>query len=165
MGWTGEVATSTRSRRRSTRPTTAVCQPGTQQVCAGYAVYGPTTLLVLALPAHDVLVVHAGLRPGRAPDDEERTNLLTMRSIRADGSGSKRIDEGVPWASLWSGPDHVLFGHDAVRGLQEWPFATGLDTGCVYGRQLTAMLLPGRRLVSVAAKKAYADAGRGDKRR
>jgi hypothetical protein len=121
--------------------------------------------LFLPLPAHSILVVHAGLRPGRAPEHEERTNLLTMRSIRADGSGSKRIEEGVPWASLWTGPDHVLFGHDAVRGLQEWPFATGLDTGCVYGRQLTAMLLPGRRLVSVAAKKVYADAGRGDKRR
>jgi hypothetical protein len=121
--------------------------------------------LFLRLPAHGVLVVHAGLRPGLAPEHEERANLLTMRSIRADGSGSKRIDEGAPWASLRTGPEHILFGHDAVRGLQEWPFATGLDTGCVYGRQLTAMLLPGRRLVSVPAKKAYADAGRGDKRR
>jgi hypothetical protein len=101
-----------------------------------------------------VLVVHGGILPGVPVHAQERRHLLALRSIADNGKPSTRI-EGVPWASRWTGPEHVVFGHDAVRGLQQHPFATGLDGGCVYGRQLTALLLPERRLVSVPASRAY----------
>jgi Calcineurin-like phosphoesterase len=101
------------------------------------------------------LVVHAGLVPGVAVEEQERDHLLNLRSITPQGRPSKEID-GDPWASLWRGPQHVVFGHDAVRGLQRHPFATGLDTGCVYGGALTALVLPKGELVSVPARRAYA---------
>jgi hypothetical protein len=100
------------------------------------------------------LVVHGGLVPGVALEDQKREHLLNMRSIKPDGAPSKRI-EGVPWGSRWRGPPHVAFGHDAVRGLQRHPWATGLDTGCVYGKELTALILPDHKLVSVPARRAY----------
>jgi diadenosine tetraphosphatase ApaH/serine/threonine PP2A family protein phosphatase len=101
------------------------------------------------------VVVHGGLIPGVAMERQEREHLLNLRSITADGRPSKKV-EGTPWAALWPGPEHVVFGHDAVRGLQRHPFATGLDSGCVYGRELTALVLPGGDLVSVPAARAYA---------
>ena len=102
----------------------------------------------------DVVVVHGGFVPGVAPTEQTREHCLNLRSIRGDGTPSRRI-EGYPWASLWRGPEFLVFGHDAVRGLQRHPHATGLDTGCVYGKHLTALILPEHRLVAVPADHAY----------
>ena len=115
----------------------------------------PLFLRLDAVADRPYLVVHGGLVPGIPIGQQTRAHLLNLRSITADGEPSKRI-EGAPWASLWTGPEHVVFGHDAVRGLQKHPFATGLDTGCVYGRELTALVLPTGALVSVPALQAYA---------
>ncbi len=111
--------------------------------------------LYLRLPELDAIVVHAGLLPDRPLEQQDPQLLMNMRTIRADGTGSRRSD-GVLWASLWPGPELVLFGHHAVQGLQHHPYAIGLDTGCVYGGRLTACILPEQRLVSVPARRAYA---------
>ena len=102
----------------------------------------------------DTVVVHAGVMPGVAIERQEREHLLTLRSFSPEGEPTKK-PKGTPWASLWAGPERIVFGHDAVRGLQEYPYATGLDTGCVYGGALTALVLPERNRISVRAREAY----------
>lgn len=103
----------------------------------------------------EAIVVHAGLVPGVAIADQNARHLITMRTLRADGRASPSLNDGKPWATRWPGPRHVYFGHDAISGLQQHAHATGLDTGCVYGRQLTACVLPERHLVSVDAERTY----------
>ena len=55
---------------------------------------------------------------------------------------------------------HVIYGHWASRGLTLSPDASGLDSGCVWGRQLTAMRLEDRRIFQVdclAGPRGYSD--------
>lgn len=114
--------------------------------------------LFLRVPEHEAAVVHGGLVPGVELEAQEPELLMNMRTLRPDGTGSRRPDEGVLWGSAWPGPELVIFGHHAMAGLQRHKHAIGLDTGCVYGGRLTAYALPEDRLFSVPSREVYANA-------
>jgi len=109
----------------------------------------------LDLPALDAIAVHGGLDPRLPLAEQDPEVVRNMRSLDAKGRPTKRLEGGVPWGAKWPGPRFVLFGHDAVRGLQQHAHAWGLDTGCVYGGRLTGCWLPERRLVSVPARRVW----------
>jgi bis(5'-nucleosyl)-tetraphosphatase (symmetrical) len=98
----------------------------------------------------DTVIVHAGLDPHveSLPNQDPRT-MITLRTVK-DNHG-----QVAPWASVWNGPFRVVFGHDAKRGLQQEAWATGLDTGACYGKQLTGLILPQRTLVQVSSQETY----------
>jgi predicted phosphodiesterase len=112
--------------------------------------------LMLRLPEQGAIIVHGGLVPGVALDQQSPDLLMNMRTLRPDGTGSRRAEDGDLWGAHWPGPELVLFGHHASAGLQRHPHAIGLDTGCVYGGRLTAYVLPEDRFVSVPAREVYA---------
>jgi hypothetical protein len=125
--------------------------------------------LWLDLSGHGLRLVHAGLLPGVPIEDQDPWLLTHIRSVEDDGTPSERW--GKPWGRKYQGPPHVVFGHNARKSPQIHAHATGLDTGCVYGGALTALVLaegspmppPDSRrdvLVSVPARRAYVDYGR-----
>jgi hypothetical protein len=125
--------------------------------------------LSVELPEHELRVVHAGVVPGVAFSEQDPWLVTHIRSISEDGVPSAK--SGPLWGTRYEGPPHVAFGHNARKDPQLHRDATGLDTACVYGNALTALVLPeGARvpppdvrrdaLVSVAARRAYADYGR-----
>ena len=59
------------------------------------------------------------------------------------------------WARTWDGPNLVIFGHDAKRGIQHERFAIGLDSGACYGKKLTGIVLPEKEFVAVDAEKVH----------
>jgi hypothetical protein len=118
------------------------------------------------LPDHGVRVVHAGVIPGIEITRTPKEALLKMRTIDSHGRWSDARDGGTLWGALYEGPPHVVFGHHARPSPQLHRWATGIDTGCVYGQHLTGMLLnagePAPRgeaahakLLSVPARRAY----------
>jgi len=126
-----------------------------------------TLPLWIDLPEHGVRVVHAGVVPGVPIERQEPRSLMYMRCI--DRRGTPIEDRGERlWGRYYEGPPHVIFGHNALDRLQTHPHATGIDTGCVYGDRLSAMVLcegeapppvKDRRdvIVSVPARRCYAD--------
>ena len=106
-------------------------------------------------PDLGALFVHAGFVSGIRLAKQNPRLMMNMRSILPDGTVTSKFFNNWPWARLWDGPQTVLFGHDADRGLQQYEHAIGLDTGCVYGGRLTACILPEKRLVSVNARREY----------
>jgi hypothetical protein len=112
--------------------------------------------LWIDLPAHDLRVVHAGLEPGVPLADQAERHLLTIRTVDQAGRPSDRREGGQRWGACYEGPPQVVFGHNADFKPQLHPWATGIDTGCVYGGALTALVLPAGEPVPELARRADA---------
>ncbi|MGQ3414328.1 metallophosphoesterase family protein [Natrinema sp. LN54] len=78
------------------------------------------------------LVVHGGVDPSRPLSGHSGDDVLTMRSPDGDGY------DGPFWFETYEGPPRVFFGHTVLEEPIEREWAVGLDTGCVYGGDLTA---------------------------
>jgi bis(5'-nucleosyl)-tetraphosphatase (symmetrical) len=98
---------------------------------------------------HDFIIVHAGLDPTIVDlDSQDTKTLVTVRDLKVS-------EKSIAWAKVWQGPQIVIFGHDAKRGLQRENFAIGLDSGCCYGKTLTAIILPEMEFVTVNAIREH----------
>ncbi|MGE0175256.1 MAG: metallophosphoesterase [Oligoflexales bacterium] len=102
----------------------------------------------------EYLVVHAGIIPD-TPVEEIKAKIIT--NIRTwDGIGKDLNNpDDPPWFDLYKGQKLVVFGHWATMGLVVRDNVIGLDSGCVYGKELSALVLPERRIVQVKAKQVY----------
>lgn len=108
----------------------------------------------------DLVIVHAGLEPGVVRLQDMRREVVTR--IRTwDGSGANLDRQGIdpPWFECVDPAKTVVFGHWAQRGLVDLPRFKGLDTGCVYGRELTAWCPEEKRFHHISARRAYAPMG------
>lgn len=118
------------------------------------------------------LVVHAGFECNGVPHTEQsRDSVCRVRNVGPDGRMASNhkdplvdVPGSVPWATRWQGPENVIYGHavhsrteprvDAHSGYACY----GIDTGCVFGGRLTALVLPDGKppeFVQVQAKREY----------
>ena len=116
-----------------------------------YAAYLESLPLMIDLGSH--LVVHAGVRPGVALDEQSVEDLTELRTLGEDRTSR----EGTPWYEVYKGEKTVLFGHWPALEPRRATSAIGLDTGCVYGHRLTACVIETGELVSVPARRVYVE--------
>ena len=114
-----------------------------------YFAYLQSLPLLIDLGSH--LVVHAGVRPNVKLSGQTVEDLTELRTL-----GSDRTDrEGIPWYEQYDGDRIILFGHWPAPAPRRGPRAIGIDTGCVYGFQLTAYIIETGEFLSVEARRAY----------
>ena len=115
--------------------------------------YGPTS---------DIVMVHGGFLPGSPWQTQDIELVTSIQVIDKNGNPAKRSDapDGKPWADTWCGKPFVIYGHTPRPNVLERPGSIGIDTGCVYGGHLTAVLVEDQSLVQVRARKAYAKSNR-----
>jgi protein phosphatase len=121
---------------------------------------------IASLPSHYVfdrgrlVVAHAGMRRELQGRESRR-----VRDFALYGETKGETDEfGLPvryqWAARYRGGPMVVYGHTPVVE-PEWLNGTiNIDTGCVFGGRLTALRYPERELVSVRARRTYAEPAR-----
>jgi len=88
--------------------------------------------LPLAFPHEDVLVVHAGVRPGVPLHHQTAQDLTWIR----DGFLDDLTDHGAL----------VVHGHTTVDSVELHPNRLALDTGAAYGGPLSAVAIEGREV-------------------
>lgn len=111
--------------------------------------YMKTMPLYMELP--DAIVVHGYVEPHLAIEEQDDNILLgTMGANKA-----MRVNYPDPWYIYYEGEKPLIVGHKDWSG-QMQPFnykgrVYGVDTACVYGGQLTGLLLPDFEFISVPA--------------
>lgn len=116
-----------------------------------YLSHCPNILDVGPIPGMgQVHIVHAGLVPHVHLERQDPISVLHMRTIDLETHVPSSKAKGTPWFKLWNKYQSmlpankratVIYGHDSKRGLQLAEYTKGLDTGCVKGGKLTALVI------------------------
>ena len=114
-----------------------------------YVTYLASLPFMIDLGTH--AVVHAGVRPGIELSDQSASDLTELRTLGAERTNR----DGTPWFDVYDGEKIILFGHWPSPKPRLAKRAIGLDTGCVYGKQLTAYILETGEFVQVPAREVY----------
>lgn len=127
----------------------------------------PVILRVGTVPhLGELVVVHAGLVPDTPLEKQDPFHVMNMRTIDLETRIPSSSHHGTPWEKFWNHrqkklPKHerttVIYGHNRKKGLNVHEYSKGLDTGCVSGGYLTALVVDDKgktELVSVKCGKA-----------
>ena len=102
-------------------------------------------------------VAHAGIK-----EEMQGRGSGAVRAFCLYGETTGEIDEfGLPvrynWASEYRGKAKVIYGHTPIPQAEWLNKTIDIDTGCVFGGELTALRYPEEELVAVKAAKVYSE--------
>jgi protein phosphatase len=104
-----------------------------------------------------LVVAHAGMK-----DTMQGRGSREVRDFAHYGETTGETDEfGLPirykWAEEYRGSSLVVYGHTPVPKPEWLNHTLNIDTGCVFGGQLTALRYPEKEIVSISAERVYCE--------
>ena len=120
------------------------------------------------LKLNHLTIVHAGITNWirlNNPPLNLMTLLLFLRDVDENGKFLP-LNHNNPnakyWADVYNGHEgFVVYGHNPFKEVKKNKFSAGIDTGCVYGNKLTALVIKNTlkpseyEIIQVNAKKQY----------
>ena len=117
----------------------------------------------------NLTIVHAGITNKIELDNANKKELESLTRIRKLDENQKTLALNQTsfnsrfWTEFYEGGEGVIvYGHDAVNKVKIDKHSFGIDTGCVYGNKLTALVITDTKdpmysydIVQVSALKVY----------
>ena len=102
-----------------------------------------------------LVVAHAGLKEAYQGRASGRVRSFAMYGETTGETDEYGLPVRYPWAEEYRGDAVVLYGHTPVLEPSWVNNTLCLDTGCVFGGELTALRYPERERVSVPAEQVW----------
>ena len=103
--------------------------------------------LPLCLKFKDITVVHGGIQNHidlDNPSKREVQSILRLRYLDEDENFvayGKEDENSIFWADIYNGSNgFVVYGHQWFKDVKKNDCSLGIDTGCAYGNQLSAVV-------------------------
>ena len=113
--------------------------------------------LYLQIPEANAVIAHAGISEQLIGKTGKKVKTFVLYG---DITGETHED-GRPvrrdWAQKYTGDRWIVYGHTPVRKPRIVNKTINIDTGCVFGNELTAFRLPEEQLVSVPSKQPFVE--------
>jgi bis(5'-nucleosyl)-tetraphosphatase (symmetrical) len=105
--------------------------------------------LPLFLRFENITIVHGGLQNHMNLDnlsEKDKQKILRLRYLDENYeflAYGKEDEKSIFWADLYDGNQgFIVYGHQWFQEIKKSKFGLGIDTGCVYGNKLSAIVFP-----------------------
>lgn len=95
----------------------------------------------------NITVIHGGLHNSynlNKLSKKEKSKILRMRYLDKDHNFiafGKERDDSIFWADVYNGNQgFVVYGHQWFNEVKTNKYSLGIDTGCIYGNKLSAVI-------------------------
>ncbi|UCZ51944.1 bis(5'-nucleosyl)-tetraphosphatase PrpE [Bacillus shivajii] len=128
-----------------------------KQISTAFKKLYESSPLYLVLDEQRLVVAHAGIRPDYIGKDSKKVKTFVLYG---DITGEKHPD-GRPirrdWAKNYDFDNFIVYGHTPVKEPRKVGNTVNIDTGSVFGNQLTAMKWPEKTFISVPSKQPFVE--------